>query len=334
MGGQTNEIKQNSSHSVIVGGEYGSIIGSTSFIAGGTENQIQGDNNATLGGQQTIVKGNNNFVAGSNINFDPAENGKTLNNTFVWSDNLARIKNQTLTPTVDNSFYIRSAQGLGINTSTPRVSGADVQGMVQIGDQQISCTTAAAGVIRYTTPAGESKGCFCSCNGNTRDSITPSDRCISACGGTVEAPVCTTYTPIPLGGIFDTSSAPLCTKGTVANKKYSGSTWSRNCQTSAKTQTCSTQCAAGLIIDPNNPSTCIAAPTPQHGVCRTAAPISLNATLDLGRKDLCQQGEQTAITVDPTTGTRQRSCKGIGAGTNTQYCSVSCAAGTQLRQQG
>ena len=67
-----------------------------------------------------IIAGENNIVAGSNITVS------NVSNTFVRS-------NSAFSPQVGNAFYANATNGVGINTTDPKVA-FDSYGAVQFGD--------------------------------------------------------------------------------------------------------------------------------------------------------------------------------------------------------
>lgn len=120
---------------------------------------IEGDRNVILAGSNTTVKGEGNFVAGTNINFDPHSSDHKVNSSFVWSDNKNRISGKNFTPQQSNSFYIRAAGGVAIGKDSPEFAeGVDVAGMVQIADQNVSCSADTLGAMKFNA-----QSCFCAC---------------------------------------------------------------------------------------------------------------------------------------------------------------------------
>lgn len=119
---------------------------------------IEGDRNVILAGTNTTVKGEGNFVAGKNIKYNANQD---TNGSFVWSDHKDRIRNQFLTPQQSNSFYIRAAGGVAIGKDSPDpkfAEGVDVAGMVQIADQNVSCSADTLGAMKFNA-----QSCFCAC---------------------------------------------------------------------------------------------------------------------------------------------------------------------------
>lgn len=121
---------------------------------------IEGDRNVILAGTNTTVKGEGNFVAGKNIKYNANQD---TNGSFVWSDNLSsrRGVDQFFTPQQSNSFYIRAAGGVAIGKDSPDpkfAEGVDVAGMVQIADQNVSCSADTLGAMKFNA-----QSCFCAC---------------------------------------------------------------------------------------------------------------------------------------------------------------------------
>ena len=103
------------------------------------------------------------------------------NNVFLWSDNYPawyRVNRDEpiLAPVKEQTFLIRSLNGIGIGTNDPQLKqGVDVNGLVQIGDEVLACGGDAQGAMRYRN------GCFCNCNGATWVAMNPSAKCLNVC---------------------------------------------------------------------------------------------------------------------------------------------------------
>ena len=72
-------------------------------------------------------------MAGKNIKFK-----EPRNDVFAWSDSKKRTKKEgvDLEPEMDKVFLVRAANGIGINTTNPKVHGIDIHdGTFQISDQ-------------------------------------------------------------------------------------------------------------------------------------------------------------------------------------------------------
>lgn len=178
MGGERNIIDSWSKNVVIGGGRGNRLQGANSIILAGQNATARGANNAILWGVDVTVSGSMNFVAGANINYT-----QRRDNTFVWSDNKTRLWGEKLLiPQVSNAFYVRSDGGMGIGTANPITGGVQVEGMVQIADQNVRCEAKTNGVIRFHTPSGRPTGCFCGCDGKRRSSLVSSTSCESICG--------------------------------------------------------------------------------------------------------------------------------------------------------
>ena len=186
LGGKAHTVKSNSQYSVIAGGQQGTIQWNFNFIGVGLNNKISWNWNTTIGGKDTTVKWANNFVAGSNINFDPQNRGQTHNNTFVWSDNKYYLKSPFFTPAKDGTFLIRAEKGLAIGVPTTSIPGSvEVHGMVQLGNDTEACTQDKVWAIKYIDE--KPSGCFCACDNGYGlwkwSALSPSPYCESKCRG-------------------------------------------------------------------------------------------------------------------------------------------------------
>lgn len=109
-------------------------------------------------------------------------------NVFAWSDNKSRLP-LFFDPGADGVFLIRSANGIGIGTDNPSVKGVDVNGMIQIGDEDVVCNADTAGTMKFQEGKGDQAGCFCSCNGSQWVAMSPSKNCIKNCPAISSTPV-------------------------------------------------------------------------------------------------------------------------------------------------
>ena len=125
----------------------------------------------------TEINGDGSFGAGKNVK--AASNA--TDRVFLWSDNYSswyRVdgNEMRLRPIKEQTFLIRSLNGIGIGTNDPQLKqGVDVNGLVQIGHQVLACGGDAQGAMRYRN------GCFCNCNGATWVAMNPSAKCLNVC---------------------------------------------------------------------------------------------------------------------------------------------------------
>ena len=84
---------------------------------------------------------------------------------------------------MDKVFLVRAANGIGINTTNPKVHGIDVaDGTFQISDQPwLACDATTNGAMKFKKGNNNQAGCFCYCNGKTWTPMTPSNRCAQDC---------------------------------------------------------------------------------------------------------------------------------------------------------
>ena len=106
--------------------------------------------------------------------------GNATDRVFLWSDNYGQWRliggQRDLVPLKEETFLIRSLNGIGIGTSDPQLKqGVDVNGLVQIGDEVLACGGDAQGAMRNRN------GCFCNCNGATWVAMNPSAKCLNVC---------------------------------------------------------------------------------------------------------------------------------------------------------
>lgn len=68
-------------------------------------------------------------------------------------------------PASSNTFIIRSANGLGVNTNTPQGQGVTVNGMVQLGNENLTCNAKTLGAMKFQeiNKNGKTQGCFYAC---------------------------------------------------------------------------------------------------------------------------------------------------------------------------
>ena len=117
-----------------------------------------------------MVKGSHNTIAGSGINIA----NTNVKKTFVWSDNKNRGENPgsgILTPQTSNTLYLRSENGVMINTATPSAT-LSVEQMVQLGDEAGNCSPDKIGTLIFRN------GCFYACSdGQSWDKLAGTAEC-------------------------------------------------------------------------------------------------------------------------------------------------------------
>ena len=133
-GGAANAAS--SDFSAVGGGNINSANGAGATISGGIANFANAED-ATVaggGGNQALgvgafAAGGNNNLAGGDDSFAGGRQAQAMNTgAFVWADNHAA----NFTSTVDNSFIVRAAGGVGINTASPGAGFAlDVSGLIR-----------------------------------------------------------------------------------------------------------------------------------------------------------------------------------------------------------
>ena len=198
--GKKNEIKKTWKDATIIVGSGNSIEGKKAIILGGKINSgiwnestiLWGDKNAAYGNHNTIIWGqrtilseqknislgaNNsivnwsqNTIAGSGINIANAN----VKKTFVWSDNKNRGISPTkiLIPQTSNTLYLRSENGVMINTATPPSATLSVGQMVQLGDEAGNCSPDKIGTLIFRN------GCFYACSdGQSWDNLAGTAEC-------------------------------------------------------------------------------------------------------------------------------------------------------------
>lgn len=123
--------------------------------------------------------GSHNTIAGSNINIVKPN----VEKTFVWSDNKKRKDELTISPQTSNTLYIRSANGVMINTATPSAT-LSVGQMVQIGDEAGNCSPDKIGTLIFRN------GCFYACSdGQKWDNLAGTTECSNTDTNTIQFPI-------------------------------------------------------------------------------------------------------------------------------------------------
>lgn len=195
--GKKNEIKKTWTNSTIIVGIWNAIEGEKAIILGGKTNGgfwknstiawgknniangdlntiIWGDGttlssqkNISLGANDSAVNGSHNTIAGSNINIESA----SIKDTFIWSDNKERKNDRTIRPKTSNTLYLRSENGVMINTVTPSAT-LSVGQMVQLGDEAGNCSPDKIGTLIFRN------GCFYACSdGQSWDNLAGTEEC-------------------------------------------------------------------------------------------------------------------------------------------------------------
>lgn len=195
--GKDNRIEKTWKDSTIIVGNWNTIEGEKTIILGGKQNRglwinstiVWGNNNTANGklnniiwGQRTTlyeqknislgainstVKGSNNIIAGSNINIAKPN----VEKTFIWSDNKKRKDTSILDPKTSNTLYLRSENGVMINTAISRAT-LSVGQMVQLGDEAGNCSPDKIGTLIFRN------GCFYACSdGQKWDNLAGTAEC-------------------------------------------------------------------------------------------------------------------------------------------------------------
>ena len=167
LGGTTHDGKWK--NSIIAWGMNNVAEGELNTIIWGQDTRLSSQKNISLGANKSIVNGSHNTIAGSNINI--ADN--KVKNTFVWSDNKNdrnRFEN-ILYPQTSNTLYLRSENGVMINTATPSAT-LSVGQMVQLGDEAGNCSPDKIGTLIFRN------GCFYACSdGQKWDNLAGTAEC-------------------------------------------------------------------------------------------------------------------------------------------------------------
>ena len=178
--GKENTIK--GEKAIILGGENHNGLWKNSTIIWGNRNITNGDLNTIIWGQETTlsaqknislganasaVQGSHNTIAGSNIYIS----NTNVKKTFVWSDNKKRKDNKEIIPQTSNTLYLRSENGVMINTPTPSAT-LSVGQMVQLGDEAGNCSPDKIGTLIFRN------GCFYACSdGQKWDNLAGTAEC-------------------------------------------------------------------------------------------------------------------------------------------------------------
>lgn len=180
--GKENRIEPKGEKSILLGGKQNRGLWKESTILWGDENTANGNGNTIIWGQGTTlsaqknislgandsaINGSHNTIAGSKINIANAN----VKKTFVWSDNKERKDNQKIQPKTSNTLYLRSENGVMINTATPSAT-LSVRQMVQLGDEAGNCSPDKIGTLIFRN------GCFYACSdGQSWDNLAGTAEC-------------------------------------------------------------------------------------------------------------------------------------------------------------
>lgn len=168
LGGKTHNGKWK--NSIIAWGKNNVAEGELNTIIWGQDTTLSAQKNISLGANDSTVQGSHNTIAGSKIHIANAN----VKKTFVWSDNKNREANprsKTLIPQTSNTLYLRSENGVMINTATPSAT-LSVEQMVQLGDEAGNCSPDKIGTLIFRN------GCFYACSdGQSWDNLAGTAEC-------------------------------------------------------------------------------------------------------------------------------------------------------------
>ena len=168
LGGKNNTGKWK--NSTIVWGYKNKTYGEFNTIIWGQRTKLSAQKNISLGANDSTVNGSHNTIAGSGINIA----NTNVKKTFVWSDNKNRGENpgsRILIPQTSNTLYLRSENGVMINTATPSAT-LSVEQMVQLGDEAGNCSPDKIGTLIFRN------GCFYACSdGQKWDNLAGTREC-------------------------------------------------------------------------------------------------------------------------------------------------------------
>ena len=168
LGGKTHEGKWK--NSIIAWGKNNVAEGELNTIIWGQGTKLSSQKNISLGANDSTVQGSHNTIAGSNIHIANAN----VKKTFVWSDNKDRtidFQKNFLIPQTSNTLYLRSENGVMINTANPSAT-LSVGQMVQLGDEAGNCSPDKIGTLIFRN------GCFYACSdGQSWDNLAGTPEC-------------------------------------------------------------------------------------------------------------------------------------------------------------
>ena len=156
--------------STIVWGDNNTANGDLNIIIWGQRTTLSSQKNISLGANDSTVNGSHNTIAGNAINIA----NTNVKKTFVWSDNKDRkidFQKKFLKPQTSNTLYLRSENGVMINTATPSAT-LSVGQMVQLGDEAGNCSPDKIGTLIFRN------GCFYACSdGQSWDNLAGTAEC-------------------------------------------------------------------------------------------------------------------------------------------------------------
>ena len=165
LGGKRNRGIWN--ESTILWGDKNAANGNRNTIIWGQGSTLSAQKNISLGANDSTVNGSQNTIAGNAINIANAN----VKKTFVWSDNKKRKDNKEIIPQTSNTLYLRSENGVMINTTTPSAT-LSVGQMVQLGDEAGNCSPDKIGTLIFRN------GCFYACSdGQSWDNLAGTEEC-------------------------------------------------------------------------------------------------------------------------------------------------------------
>ena len=195
--GKKNRIGQKGEKTILLGGKENHGLWKNSIILWGDRNTandnlntiiwgqgttLSSQKNISLGANNSTVNESNNIIAGSNIYIANAN----VKKTFVWSDNKDRtidFQKNFLIPQTSNTLYLRSENGVMINTATPSAT-LSVGQMVQIGDEAGNCSPDKIGTLIFRN------GCFYACSdGQSWDNLAGTTECSNTDTNTIQFPI-------------------------------------------------------------------------------------------------------------------------------------------------
>jgi len=157
-------------NSTIVWGNNNTANSDLNTIIWGDGTTLSAQKNISLGANDSTVNGSQNTIAGNAINIA----NTNVKKTFVWSDNKDRtidFQKKFLKPQTSNTLYLRSENGVMINTATPSAT-LSVGQMVQLGDEAGNCSPDKIGTLIFRN------GCFYACSdGQSWDNLAGTAEC-------------------------------------------------------------------------------------------------------------------------------------------------------------
>ena len=258
-----NEIKD-AELSVIGWGQRNTVKGNYSVIAGWFDNSIAQDSsyssilwwagNALKWNYSSIVWNNNSLIGNNSVIFGSRWN-LNANSSFLWSDGKG---NNSLNES--NVFAVLSENGMVINSNQANSNAQlTIWWSLRIAenvekDNQVECQNGKWKWILKVMPKndGSNQKCFCSCNGNSWDSMFGDGRCEWVCKWGLE-PICgTTVSSKKVGEDFYMSGS--CNQWKVvewSGSYYVSNNWKNNKSTlhwTCQTDDWQTKACSGDIV--------------------------------------------------------------------------------------